>query len=167
MKILKECLRQLKQSKKLNNEEFIFRVKKGDHKSLYKYIETAEYKSHRTVTGNNVIAHRWYKDVPLNNSSNIKVTVLQAFVITNIPVEQQNVAALTKAARARWHIENQCFNALKNSGYELTHNWGHVKGESFSFYILIMLAFYIHQILELTDQLFQWCRESCGTYQML
>ena len=167
-----------------HNEEFIFRGKKGDHKSLYKYIETAEYESQRTVTGNNVIAHRWYKDVPLNNSSKIKVTVLQAFVITtdkkgnkkstiagvwitNIPVEKKNVAALTKAARARWHIENQCFNALKNYGYELTHNWGHVKGESFSFYILIMLAFYIHQILELTDQLFQWCRKSCGTYQML
>ena len=127
-----------------------FVSKKGDHKSLYKYIETAEYESHRTVTGNNVIAHRWYKEVPLSNSSKLKVTVLQAFVITtdkegnkkstiagvwitNIPIEKKNVASLTKAARARWHIENQCFNALKNYGYELTHNWGHVKGESFSF----------------------------------
>ena len=25
----------------------------------------------------------------------------------------------------------------------------------------------VTQILELTDQLFQWCRKSCGTYQML
>ena len=30
-----------------------------------------------------------------------------------------------------------------------------------------MLAFYIHQILELTDQLFQWCREVCVTYDDL
>lgn len=166
------------------NEEFIFRAKQGDHKSLYKHIETAEYESHRTVVGNTAIAHRWYKEVPLNNSSKITVTVLKAFSIktdkdgnkkstivgvwiTNIPVEKSNVAALTKAARARWHIENQCFNALKNYGYELTHNWGHVKGEAFSFYILIILGFYIHQILELTDQLFQWCRKTCGTYKML
>ena len=30
-----------------------------------------------------------------------------------------------------------------------------------------MLAFYIHQILELTDQLFQWCRKVCVTYDDL
>jgi hypothetical protein len=38
---------------------------------------------------------------------------------------------LLKAARARWKIENEYFKALKRSGYELTHNWGHQKEESF------------------------------------
>ena len=51
--------------------------------------------------------------------------------------------------------------------YELTHNWGHVNGESFNFYILTMIAFYIHQIFELTDQLFQLCRRVCVTYSDL
>ena len=68
---------------------------------------------------------------------------------TNLVVNQSNIIQITKAARARWKVENQCFNALKNSGYELTHNWGHVNGESFNFYILTMIAFYIHQIFEL------------------
>jgi len=166
------------------DEEFIFRAKQGDHKSLYKHIETAEYASHRSIIGKTTIAYRWYDNVPLNKSTDIKVTVLKAFVITkdkegkqkstiagvwitNIPVDKKNVAAITKAARARWHVENQCFNALKNYGYELTHNWGHVQGESFSFYILVMLGFYIHQILELTDQLFQWCRKVCDSYKLL
>ena len=80
---------------------------------------------------------------------------------------QSNIIQITKAARARWKVENQCFNALKNSGYELTHNWGHVNGESFNFYILTMIAFYIHQIFELTDQLFQLCRRVCVTYSDL
>ena len=62
-------------------EEFIFRVKKGDHRSLYRHIETAEYESHRNVMGNTTIAYRWYKNVPLNKSTDIKVTVIQAFVI--------------------------------------------------------------------------------------
>ena len=134
--------------------------------------------------GNSSIAYRWYKNIPLKKDSGITVTVLKAFVTTtdrdgnkkstiagvwatNLDVNKDNVAKLTQAARARWRIENQCFNTLKNYGYELTHNWGHVKGESFNFYILIMLAFYIHQILELTDQLFQWCREVCVTYDDL
>jgi len=50
------------------------------------------------------------------------------------------------------------FNSLKNEGYNLTHNWGHVNGESFNFYLLTLLAFYMHQILDMTDALFQQCR---------
>jgi len=166
------------------NEDFIFRIKKGDHKSLYKHIEEAEYHSHKTVMGNTTIAYRWYEDVPLNKSTDVIVNVLKAFAITtdregntkstivgvwatNLNISKETVASITKAARARWHIENQCFNALKNSGYELTHNWGHVKGESFNFYILTMLGFYLHQIFELTDHLFQWCRKACNTYKEL
>ena len=112
------------------------------------------------------------------------MTVIKAYVITtnkegkqnstiagvwatNLAVNQSNIIKITKAARARWKVENQCFNALKNSGYELTHNWGHVKGESFNFYILTMIAFYIHQIFELTDRLFQLCRKACVTYSDL
>jgi hypothetical protein len=167
-----------------HNEEYIFRIKKGDHKSLYEYIDSAEYQSHKTVMGNITIAYRWYENIPLNKSTKITVTVLKAFVIktdregnkkstiagvwaTNLKVVKENVAKITKAARARWHIENQCFNAVKNQGYDLTHNWGHVKGEAFNFYILVMLGFYLHQIFELTDQLFQWCKKVCVTYRDL
>ena len=131
-------------------------------------IDSAEYQSHKTVIGNVTIAYRWYENVPLNKSTKITVTVLKAFVInidregnkkstiagvwaTNRDVFKENVAKITKAARARWHIENQCFNAVKNQGYDLTHNWGHVKGEAFNFYIAVMLGFYLHQIFELTD----------------
>jgi hypothetical protein len=167
-----------------NSEDYIFRIKQGNHKHLYECLDSSEYQSHKSTMGNTSIAYRWYYDIPLNKDSNTKVTVVKAFTIskdkdgtqkstiagvwaTNLNVDKSNIAQITKAARARWRIENQCFNALKNFGYELTHNWGHLKGESFNFYILIMLAFYIHQILEFTDQLFQWCRKVCVTYNDL
>jgi hypothetical protein len=167
-----------------HHEEYIFRIKQGDHKHLYEYLETAPYESHKSITGDTTIAYRWYKDVPLNKSSNIKVTVIKAYAITqdkegkqsstivgvwatNLMVNKSNIIKITKAARSRWKVENQCFNALKNSGYELTHNWGHVQGESFNFYVLTMVAFYIHQIFELTDRLFQLCRKVCVTYNDL
>ena len=98
--------------------------------------------------------HHYYQDVPLNKSSNIKVNVIEAYSITenkngkqssnligvwatNIQLDDENICQVTRAARTRWKIENECFNALQNSGYELTHNWSHVNGESFVIYNLI------------------------------
>jgi len=165
-------------------EEFIFRVKQGDHKKLFETIETSPYESFKTTSdnGKTTIAHRWYKDIPLNASTDITVTVIRAFAITtdkkgniistvigvwatNLDVNETTIVGITRAARARWKIENECFNALKNHGYDLTHNWGHSNGESFNFYLLTMLAFYIHQILEMTDKLFQWCRSITRTFK--
>ena len=39
-----------------------------------------------------------------------------------------NVAELADCARARWKIENETFNVLKQHGYHLEHNFGHGKG---------------------------------------
>lgn len=151
---------------------------------LFKTIETAPYDSFKVSSdnGKTTIAHRIYKNIPLNASTDIEVTVIQAFGITkdkrgnvkstivgtwatNLDANQDNIAQVTKAARARWKIENECFNTLKNHGYDLCHNWGHVNGESFNFYLLTMIAFYIHQILEMTDKLFQWCRVLGHTFK--
>jgi len=165
-------------------EDYIFRVKKGDHRSLFSHLETANYNSYRTVSDKHTIAYRWYENVPLNDSTNISTTVIQAFAIkeqkdgsksstrigvwiTTLDVNENTIVSITTAARARWKVENQCFNLLKNYGYELGHNWGHVNGESFIFYIIIMLAFFFHQIFELTDQLYQLCRKICVTYKGL
>jgi hypothetical protein len=34
---------------------------------------------------------------------------------------------LTCGGRARWKIENETFNTLKNQGYQFEHNFGHGK----------------------------------------
>ena len=45
--------------------------------------------------------------------------------VTDIPLEAHNVEKVVRAARARWKIENEGFNTLKNQGYHLEHNFGH------------------------------------------
>ena len=51
------------------------------------------------------------------------------------------------AGRARWKIENETFNTLKNQGYQLEHNFGHGrKNLSTIFSFLLILAFLIDQI---------------------
>ena len=88
--------------------------------------------------------------------------------VTSIEVNNGNVVRLAKGGRCRWKIENECFNTLKNQGYPLEHNFGHGKQQlSHNRYLLTMLAFFYHQIVELTDPAYQACRRSLGTKRLL
>ena len=70
----------------------------------------------------------------------------------------------THAGRARWKIENEGFNTLKNQGYHLEHNFGHGdKYLSETFFVLNLLAFFMHQIFELVDGLYQQVRAGFGS----
>jgi hypothetical protein len=45
----------------------------------------------------------------------------------------------------------------------MEHNFGHgEKHLSFNMYLSILLAFFMHQILELTDEAYQACRKKFG-----
>jgi len=78
--------------------------------------------------------------------------------VTDISIDDNNIITLVKGVRARWKIENETFNTLKNQGYHIEHNYGHGKNNlSMTFFILNLLAFFTHQILELTDLLYQKC----------
>lgn len=60
-----------------------------------------------------------------------------------------------RGGRAKWSIENETFNTLKNLGYSLEHNYGHGEENlSSNFACLMFLAFLIDQIVELVDPLF-------------
>ena len=48
---------------------------------------------------------------------------------------------LVKGGRARWKIENECFNTLKNQGYCIDHSYGHGdKNLCFNFYLLTLIV---------------------------
>ena len=59
----------------------------------------------------------------------------------------------------RWKIENEGFNTLKNQGYHLKHNFGHGDRHlSEALFVLNLLAFFMHQIFELVDGMYQRVR---------
>jgi len=61
--------------------------------------------------------------------------------------------------RGRHELTHVQFNTLKNHGYHLEHNFGHGDTNlSEVFFILNLLAFFVHQILELTDDLYKQAR---------
>jgi hypothetical protein len=76
------------------------------------------------------------------------------------------VVELVQGGRARWKIENETFNTLKNQGYHVEHNFGHGHRHlSVNFFILNLLAFFIHQILQLCDRGYQHCRSKFSSRQ--
>lgn len=74
-------------------------------------------------------------------------TVFSADWITDFHLSKDTVVEVAKAGRARWKIENETFNTLKNQGYQFEHNFGHGhKHLSTNFVLLMFLAFSIDQI---------------------
>ena len=63
---------------------------------------------------------------------------------------------LMRAGRARWRIENETFNTLKNQGCEFEHNFGHGRKHLATvFAALMLLAFGIDQLQKACCPLFR------------
>ncbi|MCL1817508.1 MAG: ISNCY family transposase [Spirochaetaceae bacterium] len=76
--------------------------------------------------------------------------------ITNKAITDINVAYLAECGRARWKIENEHHNVLKNRGYNLEHNFGHGSSHAADiFFLLNLLALQFHTILEYCDLEYQ------------
>jgi hypothetical protein len=61
--------------------------------------------------------------------------------------------------RARWKIENEMFNVLKNKGYNLEHSFGHGKQSLAAILVsLNLLAFAIHTVCDVGDDLWRTAR---------
>ena len=75
--------------------------------------------------------------------------------ITDIHLTKYNVKKVGKSGRCRWMIENETFNTLKNQGYHFEHNFGHGhQNLCTNFALLMMLAFLVDQIQQLSNKLF-------------
>ena len=158
------------------NCHYILGVKEGDHKFLFQYADQAiqDGKAVELVMAdekNKSINHYFHivYDAPLNKShqdrrvtfveyweENTNTGKIQRFSwITDLDITEDNVYLFMRGARARWKIENETFNTLKNQGYNFGHNYGLGKQHlSEVFVFLTMLAFLIDQIQQLCCPLF-------------
>jgi Transposase DDE domain len=84
--------------------------------------------------------------------------------ITNIPLNARSVEPVMRAGRARWKIENETFNTLKNQGYHFEHNYGHGKQNLATVLALLMfLAFTVDQMMQRCWRLFRQVRGGLRT----
>ncbi|MEI8025491.1 MAG: transposase, partial [Pseudomonadota bacterium] len=76
--------------------------------------------------------------------------------VTDVEITEKNAFQIMRGGRARWKIENETFNTLKNQGYEFEHNYGHGhKNLSVNLAFLMMLAFLVDQSQLLTSKVVQ------------
>ena len=88
--------------------------------------------------------------------------------ITDLHVNLRNAWLFARGGRARWRIENETFNTLKNQGYHFEHNFGHGQQNlSVVFAMLMMLAFLVDQAQQLCCPLFRAVWEKLGSKRAL
>jgi hypothetical protein len=162
---------------------FILIAKPGDHRFLFEQLEVSQETIYHEVYSEDGSYHqfRFLNGICLNKSrSDIKVNMLEYRCtnkkgkevnfswVTDIKLNKSNVLQITRAGRARWKIENETFNTLKNLGYNFEHSYGHGKQHlSTIFCLLMMLAFLVDQIQEACCTVFQSCKQRKGTYRTL
>jgi hypothetical protein len=163
-------------------------VKEGDHAYLFEQVEAAE-QAGRVIYDDRDDAEtglphrlRFVSDVPLNAShADLRVNFLECWEwdkakdqvqhfswVTDLRVNKGTVYQLMRGGRARWRIENETFNTLKNQGYHFEHNVGHGSQHlSVVFAVLMMLAFGVDQVQQMCCSLFQAVWAKLGSKRRL
>ena len=111
--------------------QYIIGVKQGDHAYLFDWIKALKPMVYQQ-TDEKGTQHDFhvYADVSWNDANHeYRVHVVaywetkkdgrrQHFSwVTQLAVTSENVYDIMRAGRARWRIENETFNTLKNQGY--------------------------------------------------
>jgi len=168
---------------------FILGVKEGDHKYLFEEVQRREESGagveQLLLRGSDARVEQRYtivRDVPLNEShQDLRATFLrylevnkseevtQVFTwVTDLTVTRTTASQVARGGRARWKIENETFNTLKNQGYRLEHNYGHGEQNlSVILALLMMLAFLVDQVQQLCDPVFRAAWQKLGSKRLL
>jgi hypothetical protein len=168
---------------------FILGVKEGDHAYLFEEVHRREDSGAGmkwvTIRGSHPKVKHVFSivpDVPLNETHlDLRVTFVRYLEIdetedncrmftwiTELEVTAATVWRVMRGGRARWKIENETFNTLKNQGYRFEHNYGHGDQHlSVVLALLMMLTFMVDQTQQLCDPLFRAAWQKLGSKQLL
>jgi hypothetical protein len=163
--------------------DFLFVCKLDSHTLLYEWVadfsrtgdvkmlEKSRWNGKQRLTEH----YRYINQVPLRNSDDAlmvnwcEITILNAKQevvyrnawATSHAIDEDNVADMVVAGRARWKIENENNNVLKNHGYHFEHNFAHGKQHlSNVLATLNLLAFLTHTALEWLDEAYRAVRNA-------
>jgi len=160
---------------------FLFVCKPASHTLIQEYVTgvALDTLSVPVKRGRERATHRyrWLCDVPLRDGRDAvrvnwleieianpkgKVTYRNSF-ITDLPVTRETVAELAACGRARWKIENETFNVLKNHGYNIEHNFGHGRQHLAALLVTLnLLAFAFHTVAEIGEAFWRQARAKAG-----
>ena len=162
---------------------FILGVKEADHQHLfeqfYQRLEAGQVEEVEEVDPRTKTTHSYLfaNGLTLNESNQeVKVNFLQYAEldengevkrkwtwVVEVELTEANVRMVMRGGRARWRVENETFNTLKNQGYHFEHNYGHgYKNLCVVLALLMMAAFLIDQVQQRCNELFEKARKKAG-----
>ena len=166
--------------------DFIFVAHRDSHPALYTVVDAVANLgriatfSHRHWNGRHgeTCTYRFLNDVPLRagddalvvNWCDLQITheetgevLYRNEWVTSLLLEEENLPEVVACGRARWKSENENNNVLKNHGYQIDHNFGHGQEHlSTTLLTLNLLAFLLHTIAQVADQIYQQVRRALG-----
>lgn len=162
--------------------KYIIVAKPTDHEFLFNILHNSPEEQYTEVRENGILHQfSFLNNVALNKGHpDLKVNVLEyrqttrdgkeltMSWITNIKITKENAYQIMRGGRARWKIENETFNTLKNLGYNFEHNYGHGKRYlSTNLCMLMLLAFLVDQAADLACHYIQNARVYAKTGRAL
>ncbi|MDX9834458.1 MAG: hypothetical protein RBT36_04500 [Desulfobulbus sp.] len=171
----------------------ILSAKPGDHAFLFNQVNDADGREEvtdlvlpDTEKTNRRHCLRFINSVPFNKASQdeLQVNFLEYWEVvvngegmvilnrfswvTDLEITPGNAMEVMRCGRARWRIENETFNALKNQGDNLGHNYGLGKKHlSAVFMHLMLLVFLVDQVQQLCCPFFQATWRNVGSKRAL
>lgn len=172
------------------NLRFLLGAKPGDHEHLFnRFIEACDEDRvvatarHDPKSGGLVSETQYCDNLSINAShEDLRVNFLQHFEydpktsavtkrfswVTDRKLDVSKLLLYQRGGRARWRIENETFNTLKNQGYNFEHNYGHGRENlSTVLAILMFLAFLVDQVQQACCPLFQAVLTKLGSRREL
>jgi hypothetical protein len=163
---------------------YIITANEKDLKYLYEFYHAAKKETRSLTREKRELTLNWTHGLPLNATypdelvnmlmvdeiiHQKKKSLYQKFAwITDIVIETPIVENLMKGGRARWKIENETFNTLKNQGYHFDHNFGHgYQNLSVVMAYLMFTAFLIDQVQEFCCKYFKAALKKIGRLKYL
>ncbi len=165
---------------------FLLGAKEGDHEFLFDRlrdgldddkVETIIWKE-----GDTTCVISFINGLPLNGSNQDLIVNFLGYAeydaedklikkfswVTDLTIKRRNARDLVRGGRARWKIENETYNTLKNQGYHFEHNFGHGQQNlAVVFAMLMMLAFLVNQVEQLCCPLFRAVETKLGSTRAL
>lgn len=164
------------------NMRFIIVVKPEGNKAVFEYLKGINCEKLTRTDSEFTYKINFINNIPLNDSNHdLEVNYLELSVydrngdleyhnswVTDILITKYNAYQLCRGGRAKWKIENETFNTLKNQGYHFEHNFGHGFNHlSTIFASLMFLAFLIDQIQQSCCGLFKAALTQMGSRKRL
>lgn len=79
---------------------------------------------------------------------------------TSLTIKRGNVKEIARCGRARWKIDNECFNCIARHRRNFKHYFGHGKnGLANTLAAVNLLVFALHTVLDRVEGLWKQCQE--------